>query len=108
LLRVQRFSYPEKTKVNSWLPHSVAEKFRRGTRGNQFFALNQRNPTRTKFGSTPKPSIYGWSPVDGTFPVKEMTFGSFAVSTLERGKISRGASGEAMTHRGGSAMSPFV
>lgn len=45
----------------------------------------------------------------GIFPVKEETFGSPTASTLERGYFfSRGASGEAMTHRGGSAMSPFV
>lgn len=62
--------------------------------------------THNKVGSTPTRSTHtGRTPSERHFPAKEGE-SPRGFHTRTR-KISRGASGEAMTHRGGSAMSPF-
>lgn len=64
---------------------SLARFFRCACAATGFFALNARSPTRNNLVRLQNHPRYGWSPVAGTFPVKERPSGLVA-TTLERGK----------------------
>lgn len=110
LLQVRHFSFQEKDESHRGFSTRTRTIFRCASRSTWFSALNERSPTRKQAGSNPARStkrvVRRWN---GIFPVKEKTFGSFCgFDTRAQSVFSRGASGEAMTLRGGSARSPFV
>lgn len=110
LLQVRHFSYQEKDESHRGFSTRTRTFFRCASRSTWFSALNERSPTRKQswFESS---TIHqtGRPPLERHFPCKGKDLRVFLWlrhSSAEH--FSRGATGEAMTLRGGSARSPFV